>query len=124
MAQRYYNEDRQAEREALSEISEVLRHDAFHPACSRASISKRLGVHDLRHTAASLMIQAKYPPKMLQEIMRHASITTTLDLYGHLYPATSTATPTASTPPLRKPVRPKSGQTRLAKGEAGEASAR
>jgi integrase len=27
-----------------------------------------------------------YPPKMLQEIMGHASITTTLDLYGHLYP--------------------------------------
>jgi hypothetical protein len=23
---------------------------------------------------------------MLQEILRHASITTTLDLYGHLYP--------------------------------------
>jgi Phage integrase family len=42
--------------------------------------------HDLRHTAASLMIQAGYPPKMLQEIMGHASITTTLDLYGHLYP--------------------------------------
>jgi integrase len=39
-----------------------------------------------RHTAASLMIQAGYPPKMLQEIMGHASITTTLDLYGHLYP--------------------------------------
>ncbi len=38
------------------------------------------------HTAASLMIQAAYPPKMLQEIMGHASITTTLDLYGHLYP--------------------------------------
>ncbi len=37
-----------------------------------------------RHTAASLMIQAGYPPKMLQEIMGHASITTTLDL--HLYP--------------------------------------
>jgi hypothetical protein len=29
--------------------------------------------------------QAGYPPKMLQEIMGHASITTTLDLYGHLY---------------------------------------
>ena len=26
------------------------------------------------------------PPKMLQEIMGHASITTTLDLYGRLYP--------------------------------------
>ena len=31
--------------------------------------------------AAALMIQAGYPPKMLQEIMGHASITTTLDLY-------------------------------------------
>ena len=31
------------------------------------------------------MIQAGYPPKMLQEILGHASITTTLDLYGHLY---------------------------------------
>jgi len=40
----------------------------------------------LRHTAASLMIQSGYPPNMLQEIMGHASITTTLDLYGHLYP--------------------------------------
>jgi hypothetical protein len=49
-------------------------------------LSTRFRVHDLRHTAASLMIQAGYPPKMLQEIMDHASITTTLDLYGHLYP--------------------------------------
>ena len=32
------------------------------------------------------MIQAGYPPKMLLEIMGHASITTTLDLYGHLFP--------------------------------------
>jgi hypothetical protein len=36
--------------------------------------------------AASLMIQAGYPPKMLQEFMGHASVTTTLDLYAHLYP--------------------------------------
>ena len=27
------------------------------------------------------MIQAGYPPKMLQEILGHANITTTLDLY-------------------------------------------
>lgn len=32
------------------------------------------------------MVQAGYPPKMLQAILGHASITTTLDLYGHLYP--------------------------------------
>jgi hypothetical protein len=32
------------------------------------------------------MIQAGYPPKMLQEIMGTPAFTTTLDLYGHLYP--------------------------------------
>ena len=55
-------------------------------ARSRACVSSRFRIYDLRHTAASLMIQAGYPPKMLQEILGHASITTTLDLYGHLYP--------------------------------------
>ena len=42
-------------------------------------------IHDLRHTAASQFIRAGYPPKMLQEIMGHTSITTTLGLHGHLY---------------------------------------
>ena len=62
------------------------RRAVFLAARSRAGLSDRFRIHDLRHTAASLMIQAGYPPKMLQEIMGHASITTTLDLYGHLYP--------------------------------------
>ena len=62
------------------------RRASFLPARARAGLSARFRIHDLRHTAASLMIQAGYPPKMLQEIMGHASITTTLDLYGHLYP--------------------------------------
>ena len=34
----------------------------------------------------STSFQAAYPPKMLQETMGHPSITTTLDLYGHLHP--------------------------------------
>jgi integrase len=62
------------------------RRATFLPARARAGISDRFRIHDLRHTAASLMIQSGYPPKMLQAIMGHASITTTLDLYGHLYP--------------------------------------
>jgi integrase len=73
------------------------RRAVFLPARSRARISPRFRIHDLRHTAASLMIQAGYPPKMLQEIMGHASITTTLDLYGHLYPG--------DMEPLRRPSR-------------------
>jgi integrase len=62
------------------------RKAVFLPARTKAGLSSRFRIHDLRHTAASLMIQAGYPPKMLQEIIGHASITTTLDLYGHLYP--------------------------------------
>jgi len=62
------------------------RRAVFLPARALAGLSDRFRIHDLRHTAASLMIQAGYPPKMLQEILGHASITTTLDLYGHLYP--------------------------------------
>ena len=62
------------------------RQKVFLPARKQAGVSDRFRIHDLRHTAAALMIQAGYPPKMLQEILGHASITTTLDLYGHLYP--------------------------------------
>src|SRR5262245_9303699 len=58
----------------------------IHPGAARRAIKFLWGIPHNRHTAASLMIQAGYPPKMLQEIMGHASITTTLDLYGHLYP--------------------------------------
>ncbi len=59
----------------------------FLPACTRAGISARFRVHDLRRTAASLMVQAGYPPKMLQEIMGHASITTTSTCTANLYPS-------------------------------------
>jgi integrase len=83
------------------------RRAVFLPAREQSGISSRFRIHDLRHTAAALMIQAGYPPKMLQEILGHASITTTLDLYGHLYPATWTGTPTAWTTPPPPRVRPK-----------------
>ena len=42
--------------------------------------------HECRHTFASLMIAAGVNAKALQTIMGHASITVTLDLYGHLLP--------------------------------------
>jgi integrase len=42
-------------------------------------------VHDLRHTAASLAIQAGAHPKAVQEMLGHASITMTMDRYSHLF---------------------------------------
>jgi len=40
--------------------------------------------HDLRHTYASLLIAQGSHPKLIQEQLGHASITITLDRYGHL----------------------------------------
>ena len=40
--------------------------------------------HDLRHTAATLMLHAGVDAHRVQRIVRHASVTTTTDTYGHL----------------------------------------
>jgi integrase len=45
-----------------------------------------LRFHDLRHTAASMLIAQGAHPKVIQERLGHASITTTIDRYGHLFP--------------------------------------
>jgi integrase len=46
----------------------------------------RLGLHEARHTFASLMIGVGVNAKALSTYMGHASITITLDRYGHLMP--------------------------------------
>jgi len=43
-------------------------------------------VHDLRHYYASLLISAGLDIKTVQARLRHASATTTLNVYGHLWP--------------------------------------
>jgi integrase len=45
-----------------------------------------IGLHEARHTYASLMIAAGVNAKALQTYMGHSSITVTLDRYGHLMP--------------------------------------
>jgi integrase len=52
----------------------------------RAAGLDGLTIHGLRHTAASLYISACTPPKVVQRILGHGSVTITMDLYGHLYP--------------------------------------
>ncbi|MFN2557789.1 MAG: tyrosine-type recombinase/integrase [Nitriliruptorales bacterium] len=46
----------------------------------------RLTPHELRHTAASLLIAEGASPKSVQAQLGHASITVTLDIYGYLWP--------------------------------------
>ena len=68
--------------------------------------AKYTGLHALRHFFASWCINLPQhgglglPPKVVQERMGHSSITLTMDVYGHLFPATEQI-PTRS-PPQRK----------------------
>jgi integrase len=41
----------------------------------------------LRHFCASYLIDQGFPPKKVQTLLGHASITMTFDLYGHLFPS-------------------------------------
>ena len=43
--------------------------------------------HDLRHTAATLMLQQNVNPKVVQERLGHSDITLTLNTYSHVLPS-------------------------------------
>jgi integrase len=62
-------------------------HPFWAPAVRAASISPAPTFHDLRHTAAALAIAEGAHPKAIQARMGNASITTTLNTYGHLFPS-------------------------------------
>ena len=44
----------------------------------------RVRFHDLRHSHATQLLLAGVHPKIAQERLGHATITTTLDLYSHV----------------------------------------
>jgi integrase len=55
----------------------------FHAVCRRASVSK-IRLHDLRHTMATLALQAGVHPKVVQEQLGHSAINVTMDVYSHV----------------------------------------
>ncbi len=67
-------------------ISQHAFRRTFQRACRRAGIKPIPRVHDLRHSAVAFAIEAGAHPKRIQEMMGHSGITTTLDVYGHLFP--------------------------------------
>lgn len=46
----------------------------------------RIRFHDLRHTAATLLLEQGINPKVVQEMLGHAHISITLGLYAHVTP--------------------------------------
>jgi integrase len=58
---------------------------AFREACERAGM-RRIRLHDLRHTWASLALAAGVNPKVVSERLGHATVAFTLDTYSHVLP--------------------------------------
>jgi integrase len=66
-----------------------LRHVTFYravfkPAVLRAGLSPDLRFHSLRHTYASLCIEAGIQPLEISRFMGHSKVATTLNIYAHL----------------------------------------
>ncbi len=63
---------------AISSLQKVLQ-----PAARRAGITKRIGWHTFRHTYSSLLSEYGNDVKVVQELMRHAKVSTTMEIYTH-----------------------------------------
>jgi integrase len=60
----------------------LLRH--LKSVLEEAGLPANTRFHDLRHWCASLLIAYEVQPKVIQTILGHADIGTTMDIYGHL----------------------------------------
>lgn len=66
-------------------ISPRNDHRAFQRLLTRAGL-RRVRLHDLRHTAASLMLQLGVHPRVVMEILGHSQISLTMNTYSHVVP--------------------------------------
>jgi integrase len=55
----------------------------FYPLLERAGLP-RMRFHDLRHSAATLLLELGIHPKVVSEMLGHSQIGITLDLYSHV----------------------------------------
>jgi integrase len=60
--------------------------EAFRELLARADLPP-IRFHDLRHTAATLMLARGVHPKIASEMLGHSTVAITLDLYSHVSPS-------------------------------------
>lgn len=58
---------------------------SFKPLLKKAGLPD-IRFHDLRHTCATLLLSRGHHPKLVQELLGHASVALTLDRYSHVLP--------------------------------------
>ncbi len=54
---------------------------------TKAAGIKRIRLHDLRHSHASLLIELGFSALLVSERLGHENVSTTLDIYSHLFPS-------------------------------------
>lgn len=62
-----------------------LRRRSFRPLLEKAGLP-RIRFHDLRHSAATLLLTQGIHPKVVSERLGHSKVSITLDLYSHVTP--------------------------------------
>lgn len=63
-----------------------LYHRDFKAALERAGLPAMFRFHDLRHTCATVLLSKNVNPKIVQEMLGHATISQTMDTYSHVLP--------------------------------------
>lgn len=56
---------------------------SWHSLCDQVGV-RRVRIHDLRHTAASLLLSQGVDLKVVQTTLRHTRLSTTADIYTHV----------------------------------------
>jgi integrase len=62
-----------------------LTYSSFRPLLKRAGLPT-IRFHDLRHTFATILLSRGTHPKIVQEMLGHATISQTMDTYSHVLP--------------------------------------
>jgi integrase len=65
--------------------ADYLYHRGFKPLLERAELSG-FTFHSLRHTCATLLLSKNVNPKIVSEMLGHATISQTMDTYSHVMP--------------------------------------
>ena len=72
----------------------TLTRGSFEKLLQKARLP-RIRFHDLRHTCATLLLGKGVHPKLVQELLGHATISITLDTYSHVLPGMGDRTASA-----------------------------
>lgn len=82
---RYFNLKGNLYTERIFSFSKYHLYGCMKKICALSGV-KRIRIHDLRHSHASLLLELNFSPSVIAARLGHESIMTTMRIYSHLYP--------------------------------------